>query len=56
MSGLPGSRGWEKSDEHNDRGVTEEPVTDEEIEAGNSHGNAHVDAVPGCWWRPGSRN
>ena len=51
-----GSRDWEKVDEMNDRGVTEEKVTDEEWEAGNSHGNTRVDAVPGCRWRPGSRN
>lgn len=49
-------RDWEKADEHNDRGVSEEAVTSDEWDAGNSHGNTHVDAVPGCRWRPGSRN
>lgn len=46
------TRGWEKKDEHNDRSVTEAPVTQDHLDEGNTQ----VDAVPGCRWRPGSRN
>jgi hypothetical protein len=50
--GLGGTRDWGKEDEYNDRGVTETPVSQDDLDQGNTQ----VDAVPGCWWRPGSRN
>lgn len=49
---MPENREWKKSDEYQDRGVTERPVS-------KNHWNRDdpkVDAVPGLHWRPGSRN
>lgn len=45
------TRDWEERDGYNDRGVTEVAVPEETMQRNNT-----VDAVPGCWWRPGSRN
>lgn len=46
------TRPWKKSDEYDDRSVTEKPVS----EAHLARKDAQVDAVPGLRWRPGSRN
>jgi hypothetical protein len=53
MFGLGGgnTRDWDKQDEVNDRIVNEVAVPQETIDRNNT-----VDAVPGCRWRPGSRN
>jgi hypothetical protein len=56
MFGFGESRAWEKYDERDDRGVTEEAVTESEYDSGNRDGNTYVHAVPGLHWRPGSRN
>lgn len=56
MFSFSSSRDWGNADARDNRMICEEPVTDDEIEAGNTHGNAHVDAVPGCQWRPGTIN
>ena len=53
MFGLGNTRDWDKKDESNDRAVTEAPVSSEHQK---DFGDQTVDAVPGCWWRPGSRN
>jgi hypothetical protein len=52
MFGFGETRDWEKKDEFNDRGVTEAPVSQDHLDRNDTQ----VDAVPGCWWRPGSRN
>lgn len=46
------SREWRKSDEYNDRAVTEGQVPPDD----DPHNPITVDAVPGTRWRPGSRN
>lgn len=50
MSGLGETRDWSKEDEYNDRAVTESPVSQDHVDENATT----VDAVPGCWWRPGS--
>jgi hypothetical protein len=52
MFGFGETRDWDKEDEYNDRVVTEAPVSQDHLD----HNDTQVDAVPGCWWRPGSRN
>jgi hypothetical protein len=52
MPDMSSTRDWDKKDEYNDRGVTERPVSQEEL----SQNNTQVDAVPGLWYRPGRRN
>lgn len=52
MFGFGETRDWGKEDEYNDRGVTESAVSQENL----GDNTTTVDAVPGCWWRPGSRN
>jgi hypothetical protein len=53
MFGKDNTRDWNKRDESNDRAVTEAPVSQEHW---NRNEDRQVDAVPGCRWRPGSRN
>lgn len=52
MSEMRDTRDWNKRDEFNDREVTESPVSRDHWDRGDTQ----VDAVPGCRWRPGSRN
>jgi hypothetical protein len=50
---MRNTREWDKPrDERNDRAVTEAPVSKEHLDRKDTQ----VDAVPGCRWRPGSRN
>jgi hypothetical protein len=48
---LNNSREWIKKDEHNDRSVSEGPVSGAHWA---QRSDKQVDAVPGCRWRPGS--
>lgn len=50
---LPENREWTRRDEINDRGVTEGPVS---AEHHSRNGHRTVDAIPGLYWRPGSRS
>jgi hypothetical protein len=49
---LSKSREWDKKDEYKDRSVPERPVSKHHWKREDTQ----VDAVPGCTWRPGSRN
>ena len=46
------SRAWKKSDEYDDRAVTERPVSKHHVKRNVTQ----VDAVPGLHYRPGKRN